>query len=162
MDTERLASQARVVAERARLRFAWRVAPVPVSLATIAAMAGSDLRLCLIGAAATTTASVWLRWRDRAGVDAADTALRVGTAAGAVGVTLSCLRDLQAVSQGVAPWVCGFACVGVSAFAWWSQAVGSRASGPIAAILAAIGAGSLGWEASVIAGAVVGLGLGVR
>jgi len=165
VDLERLRSRGLRAYEGARLRMALRATLLLAPIFAVCWLVG-DRELCACLMPLMAALVVWLRWRDRRGIDDASVGLLAGAIPLVVGVVLTALG----AHCGGSLCSIGSALAGVAAGAWVASDVRRRgptlsswlAATSIAAAAAVLGCSALGVMgiAGVLGGVVVGTGLG--
>ena len=112
VDLTRLADQARLRAERGRLRAASRILAIVLPLGLLAALAGVSAAPCVLGTAVLAASAVGLRWWHADGWTGTTLGLRLGVVPYAVGLTATCLGQPSSPGWGLA---CVAACLVASA-----------------------------------------------
>jgi hypothetical protein len=165
VDLERLRSRGLRAYEGARLRMALRATLLLAPIFAVCWLVG-DRELCACLMPLMTALVLWLRWRDRRGIEDASVGLLAGAVPLGVGVILTALG----AHCGGPLCSIGSALAGVAAGVWVASDVRRRgptfsswlAATAIAAAAAVLGCSALGVMGivGVIGGVVVGTGLG--
>ncbi len=151
--------------ELGRLRVAARATWVLVPIVLLCALETGAGETCACIGVLLLGASIFLRWRDKRGVDSVRDGIRAGALPLAAGLVVARFTD----GCGGEPMsVCTAVCMvgGVPAGAWLGSRLARRdvpwsswlAAGSIAGLVASLGCASLGLAA--VAGAIAGLSLG--
>lgn len=161
VDLERLKQRGLRAYERARLRVALRIVVLLVPAFAVCWYLG-DRELCACLMPLLATFVVWMRWRDRRGVDDVTAGLLAGSIPLIAGVLLSTMRT----SCGGPLCLAFSSLAGLGAGAWvalevrrrgspWSSSLAATAIAATAAVLGCSALGAFG-IAGVLAGVVVG------